>query len=276
MKRPTNGRCAGTFLCALVEMAGLCLYGQVVPAQNPPEPAPAVQEAASVTPPRLERLAIGFRIRSFPVRSLSVMANNRIMTTVGSQTPHDWVFNTTSRSPRFGGGPAFEFRLTRRTTLTAELLFDRLRYDKVTDVYSGSDDPATSGDERAHTQRIEATKARLWDVPVMLHHRGLRSSGILSQLYVAGGITARTISRIRTTNKVTNSDGSTSSDERLAQPSRKNLIGAVVGVGFRFIDDFNIKVTPEIRYTRWSGATFALETTRSPKNQLEFGIGFTK
>jgi hypothetical protein len=54
------------------------------------------------------------------------------------------------------------------------------------------------------------------------------------------------------------------------------LIGATVGVGFRFVDEFNIKVTPEIRYTRWNGMTFAQDSTRSPRNQLEVGIGFSR
>jgi hypothetical protein len=54
------------------------------------------------------------------------------------------------------------------------------------------------------------------------------------------------------------------------------LVGATVGVGFRFVDEFNIKVTPEVRFTRWNGATFNQDSTRSPRNQLEVGIGFSR
>ena len=58
--------------------------------------------------------------------------------------------------------------------------------------------------------------------------------------------------------------------------AKRLLIGATVGAGFRFIDEFNIKVTPEIRYTRWNGTTFNQDSTRSPRNQLEVGIGFSR
>jgi hypothetical protein len=54
------------------------------------------------------------------------------------------------------------------------------------------------------------------------------------------------------------------------------LVGGTVGVGLRFIDEFNIKVTPEVRYTRWNGMTMNQDSTRSPRNQLEVGIGFSR
>jgi hypothetical protein len=47
-------------------------------------------------------------------------------------------------------------------------------------------------------------------------------------------------------------------------------------MGFRFVDEFNIKVTPEVRYTRWNGETFNSSSTHSPRNQLEVGIAFTR
>ena len=278
MKRPIQGRWAGAAIYVLLASASPGLRGQTpVAPQTPPAPASSRQEAPPQTPAKPERFAVGFRVRSLPFRSLSVMDNNRIMTTtLVSRTAYDWALNTNSRSPRFGGGPAVEIRLGRRMTATAELIFHRLRYERKTDIYSGTDDPATSNDERSHTNMTENTKARLWDLPLMLHYRGLRSSGILSRLYLAAGVSARTASRVRTANQVTNADGSSSSDAVPTQASRRNLLGPVVGIGFRFIDDFNIKVTPEVRYTRWSGATFASDTTRSPKDQLEFGIGFTR
>jgi hypothetical protein len=49
----------------------------------------------------------------------------------------------------------------------------------------------------------------------------------------------------------------------------------VAGMGLRLVDDFNIKLSPELRYTRWMGATFDSESTRSRRNQLEVGIALT-
>ena len=50
---------------------------------------------------------------------------------------------------------------------------------------------------------------------------------------------------------------------------------AVVGSGLRFVDDFGIKVEPELRYTRWFGRTFNSESTRSSENQIEVNLAFT-
>lgn len=242
-------------------------------AQGPEQPA---AEAPKPAPPSRERFAVGFRLRTLPVQSLSVMKDRRIMATSFAGKAEDLIVSTTSKSPSVGGGVATEIRLAPRYRLTAELLFHRLRYERALDTYSGSDDPATGQDERTHLGIKEVTKGRLWDAPVLLHRRGLTSQGFLSHLWIAGGVALRNISSIRTETEVANPDGSKTKDYGHAQPARRTLLGLVVGVGFRIIDEFNIKVTPEIRYTRWGGVTFASDTTRSPRGQLEIGIGFTR
>ena len=204
---------------------------------------------------------------------MSVLGDAGAMTTTFTPV-YDWNFVTTSRSPAFSVGPALEFAVGRRATITAELLFHRLRYDKVTSIRSGADDPNTGNDERALTTLTERTKARLWDVPVMLHY-SLASSGRWSRVYVAGGGAFRTVSKIRTETETLSANAETSKDTRTTPASNRNVFGTVIGLGFRFIDDFNIKSTPEIRFTRWHGRTFDLDTTRSPVNQLEIGVGFT-
>lgn len=229
--------------------------------------------SAQTTPSKERKQSIGFRVRALPMGSMSVLGDAGSMTTTFTPV-YDWHFRTTSRSPALSVGPAVEFALGRRATVTAELLFHRLRYDKVTTIYAGADDPNTGNDERARTTLTERTKARLWDVPVMLHYN-LASSGGWSRFYVAGGAALRTVSKIRTTTETVNAVAEKSTDTITAAPSNRNLYGAVIGVGFRFIDDFHIKSTPEIRFTRWRGRTFDLDTTRSPVNQLEIGIGFT-
>lgn len=248
------------------------------PSQEQPEPAAGQEEEpARPAPAKLERFAFGFRVRTLPSTSLGVLRDRSLMsTTFVGRTGYDVNAKTTSRSPSVGGGAAFEFRLAPRVRLTSELLFHRLRYERTFDSMSGTDDPATGHDERSRLSINEKTKGRLWDIPLLLHYRGLRSSGPLAHLWVSGGVAVRSISAIRTRNEIKNPDGSGASDYLAAQPARRNLSGVVVGAGFRFIDDLNIKVTPEIRYTRWSGATFAQETTRSPRGQLEISIGFTR
>jgi hypothetical protein len=196
-------------------------------------------------------------------------------TTTISKTVYDLNYTTTSKSFVLGGGLALETPLNRRTVLSAEVIFNRLRYDGVLDQYWGTDDPTTSNDERSHLNAQESTKARLFDVPVLVH-RNMRASGFLSHVYLSAGATARNVSAVRTTNNITNADGTTANNQIQAQVSKRTLIGGTVGVGLRFVDEFNIKVTPEVRYTRWNAETFSLNSTQSPRNQLEIGIGFSR
>jgi hypothetical protein len=43
----------------------------------------------------------------------------------------------------------------------------------------------------------------------------------------------------------------------------------------RFVDDFGVKLTPELRYTRWLGATFNSDSTRSRRDEIVIGIALT-
>jgi hypothetical protein len=251
------------------------LYGQTpgTTGTNPPAQSTTSEKSGEGNP---HRLSIGFRVRSLPVRSFSVMDNGRAMsTTTVSKTVYDLNYTTTSKSFVLGGGIALETPLNRRTVLSAEVIFNRLRYDGVLDQYWGTDDPNTSNDERSHLNAQETTKARLFDVPVLVH-RNMRASGFLSHVYLSAGATARNVSAVRTTNNITNADGTTANNQIQAQVSKRTLIGGTVGVGLRFVDEFNIKVTPEVRYTRWNAETFSLNSTQSPRNQLEIGIGFSR
>jgi hypothetical protein len=265
-------------LCLLLALGVACLPAQnaggaanpAVPAQDP---APATQQA----PPaegRLERFDFGIRVRVFPSKDLSVMGNKTSMST--TTTPiYDWNFNTTSHSPAIGGGLAIEIHLSRKATFRVEGLYSRLRYDKVTDIYWGGDDSTTNNDERSHMNRVERTKARLIDVPVMVQYRIFGTEGARGRVFLSLGGAVRTVSTIRTTYETTSAEAYKTTTQGRVTPSKRNLLGASVGLGFRIIDDFRIKSTPEIRYTRWAGNTFASDSTQSPRNQLEFGVGFT-
>jgi hypothetical protein len=264
-------------LLAALWLSPLCALGQQTAQQQPPGQPAEVQQPAAAAPARLERFAFGFRLRTVPFERLSVMREATSMqTTFQGGTAYDFNATTTSKSPVVGGGLELEFRLAPRWRLTADLLFHRLRYDSSAATFWGRDDPATGNDERTQSSVTEQSKGRLWDFPVMLHRRGLRASGPLSHVWFGAGVAARTVSDVRTRAQIKSPDGSERVDYHSVTPSRRNLAGVVVSFGLRIVDDFNIKITPEVRFTRWSGATFAAGTTRSPRNQLEFGIGFTR
>jgi hypothetical protein len=174
-----------------------------------------------------------------------------------------------------GAGAAFEYVVGRRSTVTADLMFHRLRYDTVTDIYSGTDDSTTTGDDRTRMTRTERTKARIWDLPVILHYGGFRESGLLSRFYLGAGVAVRLVTNVSTRNETTHSSGTNDINYNATQPANRHTVGGIAGFGFRFIDDYNIKVTPEFRYTRWLRSAFSLDSTQSPKNQIEVGLGLT-
>jgi hypothetical protein len=92
---------------------------------------------------------------------------------------------------------------------------------------------------------------------------------------VAGGVAVRTVTGLKTSTKVTYADASTIIGNQALLPSKRNLVGAVAGIGMRTRDDFHINWTPEIRFTRWAGSTFGLESTVSPRNQIELSLGMS-
>lgn len=198
-----------------------------------------------------------------------------LATTTEGKTVYDWNYHTTSHSLPAGGGLVVEILLSPRWTLSTEFIYNPLKYTKVTDRYSGIDDPNTSNDERAHKITNEETEARLYDFPLLLH-RSVRADGFLSHFYLVAGPSVRWTSTVHTTNNITNADGTAEANHNAAALNKRILFGGTVGAGFRFMDDFKIKVSPEIRYTRWNGMSFAQDSTRSPRNQLEISLTVTR
>jgi hypothetical protein len=246
----------------------------VTPAQQPaPQPAPTLAEPG---PAPLKRFYIGLRGRQFPIPSGSIMANGTSMTTTITPTPaRDWHWVTTSHSPRWSGGLSLELGLTQKWAVVGEVLFSRLKYTKVTTASWGADDPTTSDDERSHLFQTEDTRASLWDVPVLARYRGLADTGPLSRFYFNIGATVRNIMGIHSSIRTTFPDTTESISTEIVPPAKRNVIGGVFGLGIRIIDDYRIHWTPEFRYTRWLGSTYASQSTVSPRNQIEIGIGLT-
>jgi hypothetical protein len=294
MKRPISGPWAAALLLGAFELTVPGLHGQtggagtqpmpVAPQSSGQTPAPTQTTAPTPLPtiaekpaPSRRKWSLGLRVQLTPFKSFSVMQNNLILrTSVVNNVPYDFSYNTTSQSSSLNFGPQIEAPLGTHFIFTLEALFNRLKYTKTTNTYWGVDNPTTAADERSHSVDTENTKARLFDFPVLVHYGKFKPDGVLSHFYVAAGATARLVSTVRTAHNITNADATTSANSIAAQVSKRDLIGGTVGVGFRFIDDYNIKVTPEVRYTHWTGITFGQDSTMSPRNELQFGIGFSK
>ncbi|HVP47130.1 MAG TPA: hypothetical protein VMT32_11125 [Bryobacteraceae bacterium] len=207
------------------------------------------------------RFSFGGRLNGLPFNVL----NNKDVNLTPANSTASYAYHTTNSYLQIEFGPSLEFRVTRSFALSAEFLYHRLSYN-MTDTITADGNVTTVS---------EQTSARLWDAPVMVRWRGLAETGFLSHLYFAGGGELRNASHIRTNNLTTLPDGATSSDNIATVPSKRDLMGAVVGVGMRFVDDFGIKLTPEMRFTRWMGETFDNESTRSRRDELVIGIALT-
>ena len=234
------------------------------------------QEQAAKAP-KPKRFSFGIRGRDFPIREFGNMGSKTVQTTTYAPqpAPKDWLFSTTTKSPFWGAGVAGEYYGGERWTITAEVMYNRVAYTQQTEVDWGVDNPATSFDEREHEFFTEDTKARLFDLPVLLHYRPVPAGSRFSKLYVSGGATVRYASKVDSFLTTISPSDITTINSQVVKPSERVIVGGTIGIGFRVVDDFNIKTTPEIRYTRWGGSTFSNQSTISPRNQIEVGLAFT-
>lgn len=221
------------------------------------------QESSSAPTPEAaqkgwRRLSFGFSIAGYPFNVLNNKDTN--INTTNPVGTYD--VSTSNTYQQVGIGPALEFAVTKKFSLAAELYYHRVTYSQIATITVGTN---------VSTVTV-ATNARLFDLPVMLRYRGLRETGPLSKIYFAGGGSLRDVSHIHTTTTTDFANGTTGVDYTPVTPTEKLAKGAVVGVGFRLVDDFNIKLEPEIRYTRWFGSTFDSYSTRSRRGQLELDL----
>lgn len=79
--------------------------------------------------------------------------------------------------------------------------------------------------------------------------------GIVARMYVEGGFVFRRIGDI----------------PLLQHANSKGFVG---GLGIRFTLPL-IKISPEVRYTRWDNEPFQLPSLKSARNQMEFLVGIT-
>jgi serine/threonine protein kinase len=175
-----------------------------------------------------------------------------------------------SKTKRYTVGPTIELRLPLRLSLELDALYKHLNYD-YTSLYSYP--PRSSLGFRQNA--IDR-----WEFPLLLKyrlpmwHRGL---------YLAAGPSLNYISRSESIDTV--EVHSLSVDYRIRETSSANPIelkrastgGIVVGGGWEFRLGI-LRISPELRYTRWVNRNFMEQVgmqakLRSGQNQIEFLMG---
>jgi hypothetical protein len=176
--------------------------------------------------------------------------------------------------------------LTSHIVIRAEAFFGHLQYTKVTQVYTG-----TPTDGTLNVTYTEHTRTGYWDFPLLVRYQNsprpattsssssstgpkinLSFNPILSHGFVEGGAIVRQLTAVRSGNDTLDSDNSMAYNEIPTKANNSTVEGAVVGLGFHFVDEFNLKVMPEVRYIFWSGPTFESQSTLSRTRQLEVGL----
>jgi len=208
----------------------------------------------------IRRLSLGIRIESFPLRSFRT---NTVQT--AADHPYSIYFGSCA-SRKAAVGPAVEYRFWKRISLGVEFHVHEVRYTQITQI---------EPDSKKVTKIYMNTRANYWEFPVLARYYGLRPTGLWAKAYVSGGLEYRYVGQIRSAKEVAYPDGSGDYSEAPVKPSWRNQPGIVIGIGLRLIDDFHIKLTPELRYIGWVGHTFHGTGYHSQTNQGEFGIGLS-
>ncbi len=240
--------------------------------------APAQPGSSTAVPanrpkrPAVRRPSIGLRVFYFGTPFFKTTT-----TTASTTTPviADYTYTGGSTSPKLSVGLTGEYRLWDRLSVGIEFRFHHVDFFQTTSILSGVVNPNASTDDRQPITIAQHTQASYWEVPLLVHYYGLPGGSLLSHAYATGGWEFRYIGNILTGTDFSYPDGGTDYNENPVSSGRNTQFGAVVGIGLRFIDAFNVKLSPEVRFTRWMGATFQGQAYNSAANELEGSIGLS-
>jgi hypothetical protein len=163
---------------------------------------------------------------------------------------------------RYTFGPMIDVRLPFGLGIEFDALYKRMEYG-----YS-----AASG-----ASRIDAlTKGRSWEFPLIAKYRG---PGPLLSPYLGAGVSFRSLRGLKQfiTTTVPGVAGSQSSQSGKPEELNESFNKGIVFAGGLDIKPPIVRISPELRYTRWVGQSFrdALKLFGSNQNQLEFLVGLT-
>lgn len=264
-----------SLLTAVIACAAL--HGQSQAPKTPPA-APATSRSSS-EPETLKEPVYVRRITFGALLSVSVLEwlkANESQNVVTTTPAFDGLYTGTNNSRRVGFGLISQVALTERFAVSVGVTQRSIGYKRNSDIYTGVDNPVTTADERTYTVHNEDTRAKLYDIPVLVryytkdrHVRGPRG-------FFEVGPTLRKVAKIKTAVDTSINSGDTKCcDYTPATPARRTVKGITAGFGVQLIDDIGIRVVPEFRYTHWMNDTFRTPGIRPMRHQLEGMVSIT-
>ncbi len=236
------------------------------PKPDSPQPAPFFQDE-----PYIRRFTIGGNASVLILGLLKGDQQSESLTSPPLQIDS----KNENKGTLFGGGVSVQFFLTDRYAINADLQLRRPRYKLTNTFYEGIDNPNTVGDDRTATFITEDTRARYWDLPLLVRrYNESRFEDRRKWFYEAGPVLRR-VTGIRSSTETEVRNVKNCCDETPATPAHRNIFGAVAGIGLVVKDDFGIKLVPEFRYTRWFGGIFNNRAAQSRRDQYEILFSIT-
>jgi hypothetical protein len=246
-----------------------------LPAQKaPPKAQDADQEEDQTPKGPTRRWSVGLRLQWLHTK----LIETKVVSTSTTKPVADYTYTGSESSPSLSAGPYVEYRFWRNLTFVGEFRFRHAEFKQVTTMKSGIVDPNSATDDRRTTTTTQTNKANYWEFPFLVRYQGLWPRTAWGRmLYATGGIELRHIGRVRTGTSYSYADATTDYNENPTEPSRRNQVGYVVGLGIRPFENFMFirHITPEVRFIGWQGTPFEDVGYRSKKNQVEAGIGFS-
>jgi len=280
----------------LALLAGAVLQAQVESPKNPaqtqpqvqaPTPAPAPKQTPGAKPAQTARPAPRILKPHAYVRRFSLGATLTVQglstikagsyNLVTKTPPVDALYTTSNNSRRVGYGVTAQLALTERFALASGLYIRQIGYKMNTDAYFGVDDPTTVlVDERTYVVHNEDTRARVFDMPVLLRYyfKDRHEPGPRAFLEL-GGALRRTTDVSTWIDTSINSAAPTCCDFTPASVHKRTTPGVVAGFGVQVTDPIGIRIVPEVRYTRWFNEPFHAFSTTTRRDQIEAIISLT-
>jgi hypothetical protein len=194
---------------------------------------------------------------------------------IASNPPVHLIAEIDTRNDRGILGATIHFAFTNRMTFAVSPSYRKTAFHTFIQRFEGVNNPNTPIDERAFTRINEDTSARYFDIPLLVRRYNIEHTEPGKRWFYEGGVTYRAVRNVKTARETDPEPGDPVKDN-VPLPHKNSVIGAVVGIGGQFVDDFGIRATPEVRYTYWLNRPFDSLNGRSRIHQIEIllTIGF--